>query len=565
MPNILDANGLQVASRQELTDYFNTMIAQIYGPDINLASDTPDGQFIGLLIQAILDYQDLLVQIYNTFDPDNAVGVVLDQRVAINGIQRQAGTFTTTNITVVTSQSVNLFGLDQTQQEVFTVSDNAGNLWQLQVTQLGVSTGTNVFVFQAAVPGAQLTVPNTINVPVTIVLGVVSVNNPTTYLTLGVNEESDAVLKVRRQRSVSLASQGYLAGLLAALQNIPGVTSAFVYENVTDSVDVDGIPGHSIWVIVAGTGTDADIAQAIYTKRNAGCGMKGSISYTIIQVDGNPFVVQWDTVTQRTLFVFFTATSLNGVVPPDVQTIREELPNRYTPGVNTEVNINGLATIVQQIDANTLVTDAGFSLGTTQKLNFSGIAASGSFIISYAGNASAAINWDDGLSTIQGKVEAITGLSAVVVSGSIASKQLSFDLSGLSDVTALLITPSGSNSLMTSAPAAITIALEVPTTPTLLPPTKINQLVVSSDNIVILDIVMLPSTVSVAATHQQQFAAYGGYGTYTYAISVNNSGGTIDSSTGLYTAGATPMVSDTILVTDELGNTMTSTVSVVTG
>jgi hypothetical protein len=53
------------------------------------------------------------------FDPDNAVGVVLDQRVAINGIQRQAGTYTVTPITVVTSQSVNLYGLDQDVQPVY--------------------------------------------------------------------------------------------------------------------------------------------------------------------------------------------------------------------------------------------------------------------------------------------------------------------------------------------------------------------------------------------------------------------------------------------------------------
>lgn len=356
MPNSIGPTGLTVATDAELVASFTAAMQAIYGIDINLASDTPDGQMMNIFIQAVLDLEDLLVQINNMFDPDNAVGVILDQRVAINGIQRQAGTFTVTNITLVTSQSVNLYGLDQTAQPVFTVADNAGNQWQLQTSQLGVSAGTHVYSFQAAIPGANLTIPNTITVPVTIILGVTSINNPTTYTTLGINEESDAVLKVRRQKSVSLASQGYLAGLLAALENINGVTSAFVYENNTDVTNIDGVPSHSIWVIVAGSATAAAIAQAIYTKRNAGAGMFGSTTFVITQIDGSPFIVRWDNVTPETLFISFTVTSLDGINLPNIAAIRTKLPTIFVPGVSAEVNINALVTAVQSIDPNALVT-----------------------------------------------------------------------------------------------------------------------------------------------------------------------------------------------------------------
>ena len=240
MPNSLTATGLTTATQSELLTNYTNALQQIYGSDINLQSDTPDGQLINLFIQSVLDVQDLLTQIYNSFDPDNAIGVVLDQRVAINGIQRQAGTYTITNITLVTSQSVNLYGLDQSVNPVYTVADGAGNEWNLVTTVLGLPAGTNVLVFQSATPGANIPIPNTIIVPITIVLGVTSINNPTTYITLGINEESDAALRLRRQISVSLSSQGYLQGLLAALENINGVTSAFVYENKSASTMVMG-------------------------------------------------------------------------------------------------------------------------------------------------------------------------------------------------------------------------------------------------------------------------------------------------------------------------------------
>jgi hypothetical protein len=562
MPNILDATGITVYTRDELISYFTTGFQQIYGSDINLASDTPDGQMINLFVQSVLDSQDLMVQIFNSFDPDNAIGNVLDQRVAINGIQRQAGTFTVTPITVVTTQSVNLYGLDQSDQTVYTVSDAAGNLWQLQTTVLGTGTGTFVYDFQAAVPGAQLTIPNTITVQVTIVLGVQSVNNPTTYTTLGTNEETDAALKIRRQRSVSLASQGYLAGLLAALLNIPGMSSAFVYENDTDSTDSDGVPSHSIWVITAGSAAVASIAQAIYDKRNAGCGMFGAQSYDITQVDNTIFTVYWDDVVPVNLFIAFTATSINGTVAPNINAIRTDLPTDFVPAVFEEVNINGMATIVQQIDSNTLVTSAGFTTGQTQIMTLSGVAASGAFKVNYNGVASASIAWNDAIGTIQTKVRAITGLSTVVVTGSIASQTLHFDLSSITSVLGLLYITN--NTLQTSAPAAITFSFNEGYTNTLTPSSKKYQFVVSSDNIYILLMILSPTSSTVArTTGTVSFQAYGGYGTYTYSILTNNSGGSINASTGVYTAGSTPNVTDTIQAVDVFGNTATATVAVV--
>jgi hypothetical protein len=529
MPNSISATGLTTATRDELVTYFTNAYQAIYGPDINLASDTPDGQLMNIIIQAILDLEDLSMQVYNTFDPDNAIGVILDQRVAINGIQRQAGTFTTTNITLVTSQSVNLYGLDQTIQPVFTVADAAGNQWQLIASQLGVTAGTHVYLFQAAEPGQVLTIPNTITIPVTIVLGVTSINNPTTYSTLGINEETDMALKIRRAKSVSLQSQGYFQGLLAALENINGVTSAFIIENTTGGTDGDGIPSHSIWVIVAGTPTAPlsiaynsttvyrygdiassagvnyisiqnsnvgnlvsdtsfwqiynPVAQAIYAYRNAGCGMFNSLdagaqSYTIIQIDGSPFTVYWDQVLEQNLFIKFTANSLNGVNPPNIAAIKTYLTANFIPGVYEEVNINGLSTLVQQADPNTLVTSSGFS----------------------------------------------------TTSGGVYTNTL---------------TPSAKNKQFFVQAADIIVL------PIILTCTGGIQVIVAG----------LVTTTTVSVVHGGntiQFATLGGFGSMTY--SVFSGAGSINSGTGLYTSAGAG--TDVVHVTDGLGNVATATITV---
>ncbi len=364
MPNIIDADGLQTKDFEELTEELEEGYRAIYGDDINLDSDSPDGQTIGLFRQAALDNLDLLAQIYNSFDPDAAFGRTLDKRVALNGIQRLGGTFTITPISITIDRALSLEGLDDDVDdpdgEGYTVEDNAGNQFILVDSEAFGAAGTYSRNFRAKDPGAVETVPNTITVPVTVVLGVTTVNNPTTYTTLGIDEETDAQLKIRRQRSVALSSKGYLQGLVAALLNINEVTSAYVYENVTGSTDGDGVPGHSIWVIVDG-GEDADVAEAIYQKRNAGCGMKGDEVYEITQVDDTIFQVQFDRVADENLYIEFDVEPIDGSSDIDADAMKEYIVDNLVPDVYETVNINQLSTIVQDFDDNALVTGAGFS------------------------------------------------------------------------------------------------------------------------------------------------------------------------------------------------------------
>lgn len=467
MPNQFTAAGLEVKTYDELLAEFIAAFQSIYGSDINLNADTPDGQLMNIFIQICLDYQDMLVQSNAMFDPDQAIGRILDQRCAINGVVRKGGTYTVTPITIVTTQALNLYGLDQTDQDIYTVSDNAGNQFQLLVSVSIPSASSNILAFQSKTPGAILTVPNTITSPVTIVLGVSSINNPTTYTTLGINEETDAQLKIRRQKAVAQGSQGYAAGLYAALTNINGITDAFIYENRTGVTDGDGVEGHSIWVIVDGTATAAQIANAIFTKRNAGCGMHGDETFNIVQVDGNVITIRWDMVENETIFAKFTVTSLDGSTPPNIAGIRAGIPGNYIPAVYEKVNVNTLADRVRDIDPNVVVTSDGFS--TT---------SGGSY------------------------------------------------------------------------------------TSTLLPSAKDKQFRFESANIIILPMILNPVTSTVVNTvGTVTFAALGGYGAIVYTIHTNNSGGSINAGTGVYTAGATPST-DTVRATDALGNFADATVVV---
>jgi hypothetical protein len=71
-----------------------------------------------------------------------------------------------------------------------------------------------------------------------------------------------------------------------------------------------------------------------------------------------------------------------------------------------------------------------------------------------------------------------------------------------------------------------------------------------------------PSSASVNTGGPQAFSVSGGTPPYSYSIATNNSGGTINASSGAYTAGTKGGVTDTVQVTDSAGNTSRSTVTV---
>lgn len=313
MPNILDAQGLQVATSQEIRDNLETGLRAIYGQDINLDQNSPNGQEVGITTQLVTDLLELLVQVNNSFDPDRAIGRLLDERVVINNIERFGATYTTINIDITVDRTVTLQGLDGNYNDptatAYTVQDNAGNQFILADTST-ITAGTHSLTFRARNIGQVETTIGTINNPVTIVLGVTGINNPAAAVTVGQNEETDAQLRVRRQRSVANSANGYLNGLLGLILSLDGVTDARLYENFTDTTDSNGIPPHAIWAVVEG-GANLDIANAIYERKSYGCNMKGDIEVPIETSSGQQFIAKFDRPTSQNLYVRFDIKRTN--------------------------------------------------------------------------------------------------------------------------------------------------------------------------------------------------------------------------------------------------------------
>lgn len=349
MSDLFNENGLQTATAPELLQDLETAFRAIYGEDVLLDSSTPDGQWLNILVQKGVDVRGLLMQLYNSFNPDNTQGSVLDQRCALNNVFRKAGTFTTVDVTIVTDRELTLQGVDDQYNNPeatgFTIQDNEGNRFVL-INTTNLSIGSNECRFRSEQLGQVIIAPHTLTVPVTIILGVISVDNDTSG-SLGEDEESDASLKIRRRQSVSIGSFGYLNGLQGALLQLDGVNDAKVYENYTSSTDANGTPGHCIWVVMDGGATD-EIAQTIYSKKCPGTNMRGNITYDITTPAQTTFTAKWDNVTDEDFYIKFNIKPISAGITFNLDAIKSYIQNNINLKIGEYAETASITEIAQQ-------------------------------------------------------------------------------------------------------------------------------------------------------------------------------------------------------------------------
>lgn len=355
--NQIDGSGIQIQTFSEIwNDLVNGTpgvpgLLEIYGSDANIDQNSPDGQWINNFALAKQDILELLVQIYNSKDPDQAVGIDLDSVCALCGIAREGGTYTQVDVLINTSVALNLSGQDTSSP--YTVQDSNGNQYQL-IQSASLISGNNTLSFQAVNIGAVQCLANTVTTPVTVVAGVNSVNNPSGATQTGENQETDAQLRQRRQVSVSLPAQGIIDGLIGGLNTLEDLTQAVVYENTTGSVNSDGVPGHSIWVITDG-GANDDIANMIYAYRNMGCGMYGATTVNVTRPDGSLFAVSFDTVVDQAIYIRFHLDSINSGSIDDNLVINGLVSN-YLFTIYQPADITTVTSLIHAIDPTLVVS-----------------------------------------------------------------------------------------------------------------------------------------------------------------------------------------------------------------
>ena len=249
----------------------------IYGNDINIDQESPDGQRVGLGARQSIDAQSLAVAVYNSLDPELSIGVSFNRVLKLSGLFLRPTTRSQVDVTLAME-------FNDTLVAGYTVKDDLDQLW-VTVADNIVTTGSNTVTLFAKDYGEVTAEIGTVTEPVTIILGVISVTNPAVAVP-GVDEETEPDARVRRNKSLGNPSQSTRAKMFSAIGNIANVTDVEVYENSTTGT-VDTIPAHSIWVVVEG-GDVEDIAEVMTKNKHDGTGTKGAVTETFEETVTRP-------------------------------------------------------------------------------------------------------------------------------------------------------------------------------------------------------------------------------------------------------------------------------------
>jgi hypothetical protein len=276
--------GLMTASEQAilqgvLADYVAAFA--LSGKTLSTDLTTPQGQLATSQAYMVAAFQAALAKLIANVDPLTSSGAYQDALGRIYFLTRQAATYATVPATVGGTVGQSLPAGAQ-------VISSDGTIWASETAVTFGAGGTAQVTFQAATAGSgPIAAVNDLRIYQQLP-GWQSVSNAVGS-TPGTDIESRQTFEARRADSVQIGGRGQPQNVKAAIANVTGVTDVFVYNNGADNAINYGttsypIPAHSIAISVAG-GADTDVAAAIWSKLDCGCGFSSQGTTTIIVQD----------------------------------------------------------------------------------------------------------------------------------------------------------------------------------------------------------------------------------------------------------------------------------------
>lgn len=308
---------------KQLAEYLAAMQAAYRNidPQWNINPESPDGLQIAAWSETLANLDEQVAFAYQSVDPQSAVGQQLNRIAMLAGINRQDATYSTA--------TVRFSGVNGTFVRAGTRVRNRSTdtLW---ATNGGVTIAQGVAVVGVTCmePGSKPASPGDLSIIATPTGGLQSVTNDS-GASLGLDEESDEAFRVRRNDSVALPGSNQIDSLYSAISNIGGVKQARILENEESEPDDNGLPGHSMMIIVDG-GEDSDILSAIASRKSPGCGLNrysdlpGKVNGDTLTPKGQPINITFFRPELVTAYVRIEVAG-GGMSESDKQTIIDEV------------------------------------------------------------------------------------------------------------------------------------------------------------------------------------------------------------------------------------------------
>lgn len=245
-------------------------------PALNVDPATPAGQLIATEAALVQAKDSEILFLANQFNPLTAEGRWQEALGRIYFLTRK-----TAEPTVVDCVCTGLYNTTIPAGSIVQ-SDDGHQLRSIDAATIP-SSGTITVEFETVETGPIEIAANSVNKIITVIPGWDTVTNSAAGV-LGRDAETQTEFETRRYNSVATNAHGSVSAIQGAISGVDGVLDCKVLENSTDNtMTILGVSvnPHSICACVFG-GDGTDIAEAIYRKKDAGCGTTGTtvVSYT---------------------------------------------------------------------------------------------------------------------------------------------------------------------------------------------------------------------------------------------------------------------------------------------
>jgi len=274
--------GLVIPAETDVLAGVQADINAAFGGGLNPALETPQGQLASSQAAVIGDKNNEFALFVNQVDPQYSADRFQDAIGRIYFLTRKPATPTTVQATVNGLAGTVIPGGTLAQ-------DTSGNTYACSGNVTIDATGSVTAEFQNIETGPIPCAAGTLTQVYQAVPGWDAITNAADG-TLGNNVESRADFEYRRKNSVALNGKGTPSAIYAEVFALPGVLDVYVKDNpsgetvLTGSTDYPMLP-HSVYVAAVG-GADADVAAAIWRKKDVGCDYNGNTSVTVTDESG---------------------------------------------------------------------------------------------------------------------------------------------------------------------------------------------------------------------------------------------------------------------------------------
>ena len=274
--------GLVIPAETNVLAGVQADINAAFGGGLNPALETPQGQLASSQAAVIGDKNNEFALFVNQVDPQYSADRFQDAIGRIYFLTRKPATPTVVQATVNGLAGTVIPGGTLAQ-------DTSGNTYACSGNVTIGATGSATAEFQNIETGPIPCAAGTLTQVYQAVPGWDAITNAADG-TLGSDVESRADFEYRRKNSVAKNGTGTPQAIYAEVFALADVLDVYVKDNPTGSAVNTGstnypIAAHSIYVAVVG-GSDADVAAAIWRKKDLGCDTNGNSSATVVDQSG---------------------------------------------------------------------------------------------------------------------------------------------------------------------------------------------------------------------------------------------------------------------------------------